>query len=123
LGKTGNDDLLKAMDVFGGGLGAHGEVCGAVIGGLAVIGLMFGRSNGNNSADSRMWKFAHEFMRRFREEVTDGKILCRDIVDVNWMDQNQVKEYRQGQKKVYCKTLTGKTARLIGEIIDQAASG
>jgi hypothetical protein len=30
--------MLKAMDVFGGGLGAHGEVCGAVIGGLAVVG-------------------------------------------------------------------------------------
>jgi hypothetical protein len=39
------------------------------------------------------------------------------------MDQNQVKEYRQGQKKEYCKALTGKTARLIGELIEQATRG
>jgi C_GCAxxG_C_C family probable redox protein len=112
--------MLKAMDVFGGGLGAHGEVCGAVIGGLAVLGLMFGRSTGNKYADFRMLKYAHEFMKRFREEITGGSILCRDIVNVNWTDQNQVKEYREGEKREYCKKLTGKTVKLIGEIIERA---
>ena len=32
-----NDDLIRAMDPFGGGLGAQGEVCGSVIGGLPYI--------------------------------------------------------------------------------------
>lgn len=112
--------MMKAMDIFGGGLGAHGEVCGAVVGGLAVIGIMFGRNTGDEYPDFRMWKCAHEFMKRFREEITRGSILCRDIANVNWMDQNQVKEYREGQKREDCKKLTGKTARLIGEIIERA---
>jgi C_GCAxxG_C_C family probable redox protein len=111
--------MLKAMDVFGGGLGAHGEVCGAVIGGLAVIGLMFGRSAGDKYADFRMWKYSHDFMKRFREEIANGSIICRDIVNVNWMDQNQVKEYREGQKRRDCKKLTGRTAKLVGEIIER----
>jgi C_GCAxxG_C_C family probable redox protein len=114
--------MMKAMDIFGGGLGAHGEVCGAVIGSLAVIGTMFGRSTGDENPDFRMWKYAHEFMKRFREEITGGSILCRDIAHVNWMDQNQVKEYREGQKKKDCKKLTGKTARLVGEIIEKSTA-
>jgi C_GCAxxG_C_C family probable redox protein len=88
--------MLKAMDAFGGGLGAHGERCGALIGGIAVISLMYGRSTGHKFADFRMWKCAHELIRRFKGEIGKDTILCRDIVNVNWMDQNQVKEYRQG---------------------------
>jgi C_GCAxxG_C_C family probable redox protein len=114
--------MLKAMDTFGGGLGAHGETCGALIGGLAVIGLIFGRSAGDKHADFRMWKYAHEFMKRFRGEIANGNILCRDIVGVNWMDQNQVKEYREGQKHAHCRKLTGGTAKLVGEIIERATA-
>ncbi len=110
------------MDAFGGGLGAHGETCGALIGGLAVIGLIFGRSAGDKHADFRMWKYAHEFMKRFRGEIANGNILCRDIVGVNWMDQNQVKEYREGQKHAHCRKLTGGTAKLVGEIIERATA-
>ena len=110
------------MDAFGGGLGAHGETCGALIGGLAVIGLMYGRSAGDKFADFRMWKYAHEFMKRFKGEITNGNILCRDIVNVNWMDPNEVKEYRQGEKHVTCRALTGKTAKLLGEIIERATA-
>ena len=110
------------MDVFGGGLGAHGEVCGALVGGLAVIGMMFGRSQGNMPADFRMWKYAHEFMKRFREDVANGTILCRDIVKINWMDEMEVKEYRTGPKRDLCRKLTGRTARILGEIIERAAA-
>ena len=115
--------MLKVMDAFGGGLGAHGETCGALIGGLAVIGLMFGRSAGDKPTDFRMWKYAHEVMKRFKGEIANGSILCKDIVNVNWMDQNQVKEYREGPKRENCKKLTSRTAKLIGEIIEQATAG
>ena len=116
-------DMLKAMDAFGGGLGAHGEACGALIGGLAVIGLMFGRNSGDKFADFRMWKYANELIKRFKGEIANGNIHCRDIVGVNWMDHNQVKEYRRGQKHKDCRVLTGRTAKLVGEIIEQAMAG
>ena len=67
-----------------------------------------------------MWKYAHELMKRFNGEIAGGSILCRDIVNVDWMDQNQVKEYRQGQKHMDCRKLTGRTAKLVGEIIEGA---
>ena len=118
LGKK-NDDLIRAMDPFGGGLGAHGEVCGAVIGGLAAIGLLFGRAKVGEEADMKMWKYSREFLKRFEKEIAEGSILCRDIVQVNWADPAQVKEYREGEKVFKCKTLVGKTAGLIGELIER----
>ena len=119
LGKK-NDDLIKALDPFGGGLGGHGEVCGAVIGGLAAIGLLFGRDKVGEKADMRMWMYSREFLKRFKKEIAGGSILCRDIVQVNWLDPAQVKEYGRGEKFVTCKTLVGKTAGLIGELIERA---
>lgn len=107
------------MDSFGGGLAAHGEVCGAVIGGLAVIGLNFGRSKSGNEADARMWKYSSLFMKRFKEEVTDGKLLCRDIAGVNWRDRDQVTRYHEGEKIKSCQVLAGKTARILGELLER----
>lgn len=108
------------MDSFGGGLGAHGEVCGAVIGGLAAIGLLCGRSEAGAQANMMMWKSCRIFMKRFREEITDDKILCHDLVDVDWTDFNQAKNYRGSDKFEYCRVLTGKTAKLVGEILEKA---
>jgi C_GCAxxG_C_C family probable redox protein len=119
LGKK-NDDLVKALDPFGGGLGGHGEVCGAVVGGLAAIGLLFGRGKVGEEIDMKMWKYSREFLKRFGNEIAGGSILCRDIVQTNWADQAQVKEYYQGEKFIKCKTLVGKTADLIGELIERA---
>jgi hypothetical protein len=59
-------------------------------------------------------------MKRFKGEIANGSILCRDIVNVNWMDQNQVKEYREGQKHKDCRKLTARTAKIVGEIIERA---
>ena len=119
LGKK-NDDLIKALDPFGGGLGASGEVCGAVVGGLAAIGLLFGRDKTGEEADVNLWMYSREFLKRFKKEIAGGSILCRDIVQVNWADPAQVKEYRRGEKFFKCKTLTGETAALIGELVERA---
>jgi hypothetical protein len=59
-------------------------------------------------------------LKRFEKEIAGGSILCRDIVQVNWGDPAQVKEYEQGEKFLKCKTLVGETAGLIGELIERA---
>jgi C_GCAxxG_C_C family probable redox protein len=115
-----DESLIKAMDAFGGGLGAHGEVCGAIIGGLSVIGLVFGRSNPVTEKDWRMRKYSDTFLERFKVEVANGKILCREIAQVDWRDQDQVKRFLESGKRKECEILTGKTAKIIGEILEQS---
>lgn len=65
-----------------------------------------------------MWAFVREFLKRFREEIGQGKIYCWDIAGVDWSDINAVKTFYKSEKLLACRDLTGATARLLGEIMD-----
>jgi C_GCAxxG_C_C family probable redox protein len=117
-----DEALIKAMDAFGGGLGSHGEVCGAIIGGLSVIGLLFGRSKPDGAKDRRMRQYSDIFLERFKNEVANGKILCRDIAQCDWRDPDQVKRFMDSEKRKECEILTGKTAKIAGEIVGRSSA-
>lgn len=110
------------MGGFGGGLGGNGEVCGAVAGAIAALGLRFSRGGEGEKEDPRMWACARELLRRFREELSPkpGRILCREIAEVDWNEREQVKQFYKGEKALVCRRLIGDTARLIGEILEQS---
>ena len=70
-----DEAMIKAMDAFGGGLGSHGEVCGAIIGGLCVLGSIFGRSKPESQKDGRMRQYSDIFMKR---SIGQGRSLAED---------------------------------------------
>lgn len=111
------------MGAFGGGLGANGEVCGAVIGGLAVLGLKFSREADDENEDLRLWSFTRELLWRFENEVTGGSIYCRDIAKVDWTNMERVKKFYKSDALIECQRITGETARLVGELLDRAEEG
>lgn len=120
LGK-GNDEVIRAMGAFGGGLGGNGEVCGALAGGLAVIGLRYSRANADEKENPRMWADAQELVRRFRDEVVNqgDTILCRNISQVDWKDREMVKAFYKGDKVKVCIRIVGETAMLLGEMLER----
>jgi C_GCAxxG_C_C family probable redox protein len=120
LGK-GNDDVIRAMGAFGGGLGGNGEVCGALAGGLAVLGLRYSRAPGDEKENPKMWADAQELMRRFRDEIVNqaGTIDCRDIAGVNWKDRGEARAFYQGDKVKTCIRIVGATAMLVGEMLER----
>ncbi len=120
LGK-GNDDVIRAMGAFGGGLGGNGEVCGALAGGLAVLGLRYSRAHSDEKENPQMWADAQELVRRFRDEVVNqgGTINCRDISCVDWTDREQAKEFYKGDKVKKCIRIVGDTAMLVGEMLER----
>ena len=72
------------MGALGGGLGGNGEVCGAVVGALGVLGLRFGRGTEEEKEDPKMFPCAKEVLQRFREIVNNHEgILCREIAGVD----------------------------------------
>lgn len=111
-------EIVKAMGAFGGGLGGNGEVCGAVVGGLAVIGLIFSRGREEELEDRRMWLYTREFIRRFSQEIGEGSINCRDIIGVDWTNREEVKEFYRGRSRK-CIELVGKTALLLGTMVEE----
>jgi C_GCAxxG_C_C family probable redox protein len=115
---NGNDDLIRAMGAFGGGLGGNGEVCGALVGALACLGLKYGLTV-DEAGDSRAaYSYAEEILKRFRDEICKGSILCRDITGVDWKNAKQVEEYRKSNNNT-CWILVGRTAQLIGEMLER----
>ncbi len=114
------DQLFRAMGAFGGGLGRNGEICGAVVGALAVLGLRYGRGPGDEEVmNPPVYRVTEEILRRFSEEISGGKILCRDIAKVDWTDPEQVQAFRTSEQRRACTALVGETARLLGEILSR----
>jgi C_GCAxxG_C_C family probable redox protein len=114
---------MRAMGAFGGGLGANGEVCGAVVGGLAVLGLRFSRAEDDENEDLRIWSYTRELLWRFANEITKGSIYCRDIAKVDWTNMERIKRFYKSDALVECQRITGETARVVGELLDRAEGG
>lgn len=119
MGQGANADLIKSMGPFGAGLAATGEVCGNVVGALAVFGLVFSRSREEEQENPLMWRYSREFLRRFKEEIGRGSILCRDIIGVDWKDRNQSSNFHASEKYRECLRITRETAKIIGEMLDK----
>jgi C_GCAxxG_C_C family probable redox protein len=76
-----SDDMaLKISCGFGGGMGRNQEVCGAVTGGILVLGLRHGRGiNDQQSATEFTYQKTREFMSLFTE--SNGNFICRELLD------------------------------------------
>jgi C_GCAxxG_C_C family probable redox protein len=70
---------LKMTSGFGGGMACKGEVCGAVAGGIIVIGAKYGRGERDDrSATDLTFAKTREFMDAFTER--HGTFICRDLL-------------------------------------------
>ena len=108
------------MAAFGGGLGGNGEVCGAVVGALGVLGLRFGRGREEEKEDSKMNSCAKEVLQKFREIVKNhGGISCREITGVDWKDRDQARAFYKSEKITECRSIVGDTARMVGELLER----
>lgn len=99
----------------------NGEVCGALAGALAVIGLRYSRARADERENPQMWADTREMVRRFREEIVNrnGTMDCRDIAGVNWLDRGEVKAFYTGDKVRACIRIVGRTALVLGEMLER----
>lgn len=69
---------LKIGTSFGGGA-RNAEICGAVSGGLLVLGLKYGHYVAtDNEQKSRAYAIGVDYTNRFKE--ANGSIVCRDLL-------------------------------------------
>jgi len=62
--------LMKLATGFGGGIAEEADVCGALVGGVMLIGHLHGRASLAED-QTRCWELAREYRRRFKEELGD----------------------------------------------------
>jgi C_GCAxxG_C_C family probable redox protein len=71
---------LKIACGFGAGMGRKGEVCGAVSGGIMVIGLKYGRGEKD---DRKVTDATYQKVRELLDSFADkqGTFICRKLLD------------------------------------------
>ncbi|NTU75636.1 MAG: C_GCAxxG_C_C family protein [Anaerolineaceae bacterium] len=73
------DTALKMASGLGAGMGRNEEVCGAVTGGIIVIGAKYGMSEmGDIDAKELTYTKTQELMQRFAEK--NGSFICRRLL-------------------------------------------
>lgn len=86
----GNPELVRAMHGLAGGLGFSGELCGALTGGAALLGLYAGKGSPDQPDDPRLMFMVQDLVKWFKEEYGQpfGGIRCEEILDGK--SQNQL---------------------------------
>ena len=115
-------ELVKSMTAMGGGIVSSGGTCGALTGGVALLGSVMGRDDPDKKDDPLLWKACREYYARFEHEVTheSGSVQCRDITGVDdWTDKKQRRAFYKGEAIVRCRNNTGKAARILGEMLEK----
>ena len=117
-----DESAVKAVGAFGGGIASSGNVCGILLGGVALISSIYSRGNLDEKENPRIWALSSKFLRKF-EELTEsyGGMNCSDIAGVDWKNREAVKEYYsnpESSRKI-CIRLVGEAAAILGELLDQ----
>ncbi len=119
-----NEAVIKAMGAFGGGIASSGNVCGALIGGVALISSIYSRGNLEEKEDPRMWRLSYKLSKIFENLAEPyGGINCKDIARVDWRDKEATKDFYKNPESRHklCAQLVGDLAYALGEILDKEA--
>jgi len=65
--------MMRLATGFGGGIAEEADVCGALIGGVMLIGYLYGRTFLDED-QSRCWELARTYRQRFLKEL--GGTTC-----------------------------------------------
>ena len=125
----GGEDVIKAA-TFMPGLASRKETCGAVIGGLMALGLVFGRDRVNNpdpntpeamekvlKSREKAWRFCEQFKKEF------GSTMCGDIRpsimgrDYDTIDPKERQQFLADGGAKKCRVPPEKAARIAAIII------
>jgi len=121
-----DEAVVKAVGAYGGGIASSGSVCGILLGGVALISNLHSRGNLDEKENPRMWSISSKFIAKFEELAEPyGSINCRDIAKVDWHDRDAVKNYYsnpESSRKI-CTKLLGEAAYILGELLEEEASG
>jgi len=110
------ETALRLAGAFGGGIAGSGETCGAVTGGLMVIGLKHGMTD---PQDLKSKEKTHEQGRRFMEGFARlfGSTKCRDLLGCDpGTKEGKERALALGLFKNLCPTFVGRAIELLEEM-------
>jgi C_GCAxxG_C_C family probable redox protein len=120
----GGRDILRAATAFAGGIVRRGNVCGALSGGLIMIGYLAGRDD-LQMADQyqRGMGYADKLCQRFEDAY--GSVVCREIqkkkygrsFDLRRDEDREALHAIMAKDPEACQGVTRDAAQWTGEIV------
>lgn len=120
----GGADVLRASTCLAGGIARRGHVCGALTGGLMMIGLLIGRD------DLEMfpqYQRGMDYGNSLYEKFVDlyGTVSCSELqkqhfgrsYDLQSPEEREALHKRMGEVEKGCQSVTCEGARLAAEVI------
>jgi C_GCAxxG_C_C family probable redox protein len=103
-----NPHLVRAAHGLAGGIGFTGELCGALTGGGALLGLYAGKGTPEEEDDPRLLFMAEDLVKWFKAEYEPlyGGLLCTNIVAGN-----------QANKVTRCPAIVAATLQKVKEYL------
>ena len=120
----GNKGLLRASNALSGGVCRHGQLCGALSGGLLMISYLIGRDDLENLAQHEsVMAYGNVLIEMFEKEF--GTMICREIQEkrfgesYNMLEPSQRKKFIDdgGHGPEGAPYVTRKGAELAAEVI------
>lgn len=101
---------------FCGGMARTNGLCGALIGGIMALGILFGRKSPEEShykIYSLTERLVHDFESHF------GSRVCADLLgcDISTPEGEEV-FYKEKLGETFCRDVTVKTAELVARVIE-----
>ena len=123
--KVHDENAIKTVGAYGGGIAGSGSVCGTLLGAIAVISYLYSRGSLQEKENPRIWAAGKRLMREF-DKLTEpfGGNNCRDIARVDWTDRESVKKYYGDPDGARgdCVRLVGDFARILGRLLEKELS-
>jgi len=109
---------LRVAGAFGGGMGRMGRMCGAVTGGLMVIGLRHGTTQGDDDeGKGRCYAVVQEFAEQFK--ARNGATTCSELLghDMSVPEERELAK-AEGLFEALCPKLVRDAAEILEHLLD-----
>ena len=111
-----DETALKISSGLGAGMGRKGEVCGAVTGGIMVLGIRHGWiANDDRTAKETTYFKTQELMNQF--ELKHGSCICRNLL--NGCDLTTEEGLNFFKENDYLTKICNKCVQSVVEILEQ----
>lgn len=117
-----DENAIKAVGAFGGGIASSGAVCGTLLGAIAAVSSLHSRGSLEERENPRVWGVSNKLIKQFNQLTEPyGGSDCKDIARINWSNHDEVKNFYSNpdSTRKECVQLVGDFAFALGEILEK----
>jgi C_GCAxxG_C_C family probable redox protein len=116
------ETALRVSSSFGAGMARIGDTCGALTGGMMVLGMKYGRVVGTDTeAKEKNYRLVHEFVDEFNRRFEHS--MCRDLLGFEPGSPEASQRFQnEPELEKRCAGFVREAAEILEEIIEKNAA-